>query len=215
MDGAAARRREQVRPGPSTTGRAVAVLAAAALAVVLWGGYGRGWRWTGFEHRAMLWDWLHVLVLPLAVTVTPLWLRHRDRLGRKRHLLLGTFVAAFGIVVVLGYALDLHWTGFPGNTLWDWLELLVLPLAVGLLPVWLEVSNSVRTVHVVAGAVALALVAVAVVGGYGYSWKWTGFAGNTLFDWLQLFVAPLVLPIVLIPAVGAWMAVAESDGVSG
>ncbi len=163
----------------------------------------------------MLWDWLHVLVLPLAVTVTPLWLRHRDRLGRKRHLLLGTFVAAFGIVVVLGYALDLHWTGFPGNTLWDWLELLVLPLAVGLLPVWLEVSNSVRTVHVVAGAVALALVAVAVVGGYGYSWKWTGFAGNTLFDWLQLFVAPLVLPIVLIPAVGAWMAVAESDGVSG
>jgi len=101
MDGAAARRREQVRPGPSTTGRAVAVLAAAALAVVLWGGYGRGWRWTGFEHRAMLWDWLHELVLPLAVTVTPLWLRHRDRLGRKRHLLLGTFVAAFGIVVVL------------------------------------------------------------------------------------------------------------------
>ena len=163
----------------------------------------------------MLWDWLHVLVLPLAVTVTPLWLRHRNRLGRTRHLLLGTFVTAFAIVVVLGYAFDLQWTGFPGNTLWDWLELLVLPLAVGLLPIWLDVSDTVRPVHVIAAAVALALLAVVAVGGYGYGWKWTGFTGNTLFDWLQLFVAPLVLPIVLIPAVGAWMAAAEPDEASG
>jgi hypothetical protein len=159
----------------------------------------------------MVWDWLHVLVLPLAVAAAPLWLRHRTRLGRKRHLLLGTFVAAFAILVVFGYALDLRWTGFPGNTLWDWLELLVLPLAVGLLPLWVEVSSRVRPVYAVAAAVVIAFLAVAAVGGYAYGWRWTGFAGNTLFDWLQLFVAPLVLPIVLVPAVGAWLAVAEHD----
>ena len=109
----------------------------------------------GFGGVASLaWDWLHVLVLPLAVTVAPLWLRHRDRLGRGRHLLLGLLVAAFALLVVLGYTLDLAWTGFPGNTLWDWLELLVLPLALGLLPVWVEVSQGVRPRHLAFGAAA-------------------------------------------------------------
>ncbi|HUJ54866.1 MAG TPA: hypothetical protein VLW49_02640 [Gaiellaceae bacterium] len=55
-----------------TAGRALGALAFVAVAVVLWGGYGRGWRWTGFAHRALLWDWLHALLLPLAVTVAPL-----------------------------------------------------------------------------------------------------------------------------------------------
>ena len=34
---------------------------------------------------------------------------------------------------------------------------------------------------------------------------WAGFQGNTVFDWLQLFVAPLVLPVILIPLIGSWM----------
>jgi hypothetical protein len=45
-----------------------AALAAAVvfLLVVLWGGYGHHWSWTGINGRtATLWDWLHLLLLPL------------------------------------------------------------------------------------------------------------------------------------------------------
>ena len=32
--------------------------------------------------------------------------------------------------VIAGYLIPLNWTGFRGQTLWDWFELLVLPAAV-------------------------------------------------------------------------------------
>lgn len=32
---------------------------------MLWGGYSRGWRWTGFQANRQLWDWLQLLLLPL------------------------------------------------------------------------------------------------------------------------------------------------------
>jgi hypothetical protein len=185
--------------------RLVALPALAAAAVVLWGGYDREWRWTGFAHRALLWDWLHVLVLPLAVTIVPLWLRHRDRIGRGRHMLLWSAVGAFVVLVALGYSLDWGWTGFPGNTLWDWLELLVLPFAVVLVPLWLELSAGIRARHALLGAALIGALAICAVGGYEYAWGWTGFRGNTLFDWLQLFLAPLLLPLVLVPLAAAWM----------
>jgi heme/copper-type cytochrome/quinol oxidase subunit 4 len=188
-----------------------AALAAAGLIVVLWGGYGRGWRWTGFEHNATLWDWLHLLALPIALAAAPVWLRHRKAFGRRRTIVLGVALSAFAVLVVVGYAFDLRWTGFPGNELWDWLELLVLPLAIVLVPVWLELSRGVRPHHVAAAACLIAALAVAVVGGYAYSWHWTGFKGNTLFDWLNLFIAPLLLPLVVIPLVNAWMAAPEPD----
>lgn len=215
MDGAAAGvDSSRRRPGSSIL---AAALALTGFAVVLWGGYGGGWRWTGFAHRAALWDWLHVFMLPLALAVAPLWLRHRRRLGRLRHLLLGLGVAGFAVLVVLGYVLDLSWTGFPGNTLWDWLELLVLPLAVALIPVWTELADGVRPGHLLLAAAGLAFLTVALVGGYAESWRWTGFRGNTLFDWLQLFFAPLLLPIVIVPFLVAWMsekAVSAEPGVA-
>ena len=188
------------------------LLAATAFVVVLWGGYDRDWRWTGFAHRAMLWDWLHVLLLPLAITVAPLWVRHRSRLGPLRHVAVGLTSAAFVALVVLGYSLDLSWTGFPGNTLWDWLELLVLPIAVGLLPVWFELARGLQPRHLVAVAGAAAFLGVCAVGGYEYGWRWTGFRGNTLFDWLQLFLAPILLPLVLVPLATAWMTPVAEPG---
>ena len=61
-------------PGPGRSesrtrarSRSVALaLFAAAFAVVLWGGYGHRWSWTGINGTtATLWDWLHLLLLPL------------------------------------------------------------------------------------------------------------------------------------------------------
>lgn len=51
-------------------------------------------------------------------------------------------VALAGVVLVLvvlaigSYAFDWRWTGFKGNTLWNWLELLVLPAALAFAPLW-------------------------------------------------------------------------------
>ena len=45
-----------------------------------------------------------------------------------------------------------------------------------------------------------------IVGGYAWRWTWTGYAGNTLWDWLQLLLLPLVVPTILLPAALGWMA---------
>jgi ABC-type glycerol-3-phosphate transport system permease component len=41
------------------------------------------------------------------------------------------------VLVIGGYTLNWTWTGFKGNTLWDWLELLVLPAALAVAPLWI------------------------------------------------------------------------------
>jgi hypothetical protein len=180
---------------------AVGLLAVAAL---LWGGYATRWRWTGFHQHATLWDWLELLMLPVAIGIAPLWARHRRRLDPVTRTGLLVTVTAFVTLVVVGYAFDVRWTGFPGNRLWDWLELLVLPLVVATLPVWAELSPPPTRARLLLGASILLFVAV-VVAGYSLHWHWTGFQGNTLYDWLHLLVAPLLLPLVVVPAAAGWL----------
>jgi Pentapeptide repeats (8 copies) len=48
------------------------------------------------------------------------------------------------IVIVLGYRLTWGWTGLPGKTLWDWLQLLVIPVALAGLAFLLNSSQSSR-----------------------------------------------------------------------
>jgi hypothetical protein len=55
--------------------KAAAWVAAAVLAVTLWGGYTRGWQWTGFRGNNQLWDWLTLLLLPVALGAIPLWIQ--------------------------------------------------------------------------------------------------------------------------------------------
>ena len=38
-----------------------------------------------------------------------------------------------GLVVLAGYLVPWAWTGFTGNTAWDWIKLLLLPLLLPLL----------------------------------------------------------------------------------
>ncbi len=59
---------------PSVSGRAAVriggAVALVVLALVVYGGYGEHWRWVGVNGAtATLWDWLHLLLLPIAAVV--------------------------------------------------------------------------------------------------------------------------------------------------
>ena len=178
--------------------RNVATASGIGLLTALIGGYGFGWRWTGFTDNGELWDLLHLLLLPVALMLVPVWHHSRLRLPRPvRVALLRVAGVGFAVLVFGGYRLNWTWTGFGGNLLWDWLELLVLPVAVTVLPLWLQTHSDMRPRWRRAGALAAVCFVVVVIGGYGLHWTWTGFAGNTLWDWLQLMLVPFVLPVVL------------------
>jgi MFS family permease len=131
----------------------------------------------------------------------PLWLRHRTHLP-DRHKALGlSILCAFAVLVVAGYVVPWSWTGFVGNRLWDWLELLVLPLSVALSPLLLELRGNWTRTHSVAGLTLAVAFTVVVVGGYVGDWAWTGFRGNTLWNWLHLWLLPLLIPAVVVPSV--------------
>jgi hypothetical protein len=118
--------------------RGGAVLLGATAIVLLVGGYGLGWRFTGFQGKT-LWDWLDLLVLPFALSLLPVSLESSWSRFREARRAITAVGFAFGTLVVLGYALDWHWTGFRGNTFWDWLHLLLVPFLLPASVTWLSV----------------------------------------------------------------------------
>lgn len=192
--------RHNYRSSPSGGRAAWVTLAIVALVVVVYGGYGHHWSWTGINGRtATLWDWLHLLLLPFAAVLLPLWLRHGSDVGPGLKTILAGVGAAFVVIVVAGYAIPWAWTGFTGNRLWDWLNLAALPLAVVLIPVFIELRSSWGRRHAATAAVTGGVFVLLVVAGYTIPWAWTGFTGNTLWDWLHLLLLPLLVPVVLVP----------------
>jgi uncharacterized membrane protein len=179
---------------------ALGAAAAVAIAIVLWGGYSHRWPWTGINGgSATLWDWLHLLALPLAVAVLPVWLRADTRVASRTKSRGAAVLAAFVAVVVLGYAIPWAWTGFRGNTVWDWLKLVALPLAVVLGPRVAELRRAWGPRHSLVGLTGAAVFGAVALGGYLGPWGWTGFTGNTLWDWLNLLFLPLLVPTVVVP----------------
>lgn len=200
-----------VRPSPRPTFRrtrlqsALWVLIALAAATVMIGGYDGSWRWTGFEVNNQFWDWLHLLLLPVAFSVFPLWFRYAEHMSDARKLVLASLVLAFAGFVVAGYLVPIGWTGFSGQSLWDWLTLIVLPLALMTARTWPKTARQLRGAHLaLVGALGAAWV-VTLVGGYAAAWHWTGYEGNTLWDWLELLLAPIAVGTLLAPAVARWL----------
>jgi hypothetical protein len=182
-------------------GPVVAGAAGGAFAVSVVGGYQLHWSWTGFSDNTTVWDWLQLLVLPAVLTVLPLWYRTRgDRRGWR--IFAGCAAAGSAVLIAASYTFDWGWTGFRGKTLWDWLELMVLPLVLAFLPLWLATRHTMHPRWRLAGLAVVVAFAVCVIGGYGLGWAWTGFSDNTLWDWLHLLLVPFLLPAGL-----AWMSV--------
>jgi hypothetical protein len=186
------------------------VVAVAAL-VALWGGYVKGWNWTGFQANGQLWDWLQLLLLPVALGTIPLWIQDREYISRPRRVAYGVVIVAWTGFVIAGCLIPLKWTGFPDKTLWDWFELILLPVALTSTMaltssrVRLSKARSLRP-YLKGLIVALAVGwIVTVIGGYLLRWSWTGYAGNTLWDWLTLLLLPSVFPTILLPALLKWV----------
>jgi hypothetical protein len=180
---------------------ALAAAGGLALAIVLWGGYSHRWSWTGINgETATLWDWLNLLLLPLVFSVLPVWFSRSARVHPRTKAYAIGFLAAFVVFVILGYAVPWNWTGFRGNTLWDWLGLIVLPVTLILMPRLLEMRRETWQLrHSALSVTLLGAFVVLVLGGYLGRWTWTGFTDNRLWDWMHLLLLPLLLPTVILP----------------
>jgi hypothetical protein len=176
-----------------------------AFLIALWGGYVMHWQWTGFAANDQLWDWLRLLLLPVAVGTLPLWIQNAGYISPARRAAYAAAIAAFGVFVAVGYLVPWKWTGFQGNTLWDWFELVLLPAAIVSLRAWSAAGRSVRSWHKAGLTALMTGWLITLVGGYDGNWRWTGYQGNTLWDWLQLLLLPLVFPTILLPAMLRWI----------
>jgi hypothetical protein len=195
--------------GSEVARKRAAYVAAAALVVVLWGGYIKGWPWTGLQDNGQLWDWLNLLLLPVVLGTIPLWIQYQQYIGEGRRVIYAAVIVAWTGFVIVGYLIPLAWTGFAGKTLWDWLTLLVLPAAVTITmtlisrPAWRAKTRLRPAQRALLAAVAAGWI-VTVIGGYALGWNWTGYAGNTLWSWLVMLL-PLVFPIILLPPLLKWV----------
>lgn len=147
-----------------------------------------------------LWDWLHLLLLPLAFGLLPILLSRDTRLKPQHKLLVAIAIGAMGVFILAGYMIPWSWTGFGGNKLWDWLELLVLPLTIALIPVLRDIHIGWNRRRTLVALATLTVFVAIVIAGYVGDWDWTGFRGNKLWDWLHLLLLPLLLPTVIVPA---------------
>ncbi|HEV7623183.1 MAG TPA: hypothetical protein VGO26_03535 [Amnibacterium sp.] len=185
-----------------TLGLWVVAVAAVAVLTLVVGGYGMGWRWTGLSRGVTLWNWMEALLLPLTLGIAPVLLLHRRRLRRGHRVALVAGLAAFAVLIALGYLVPLGGTGFRGKTLWDWFGLTLLPLVVTATPVWVR-ADEVRRAHLMVAALGLLAFAGFVFEGYAVPLGWTGFVGNTAWDWLKLLLLPVLLPTLVIPLLSA------------
>ena len=179
--------------------RAFVIFGAIALVVLVIGSYDRHWAWTGFTDNDTLWEWLKLLLLPIAIAALPIWLTEREFLDPRIRVGLVVATLAFVVLVPLGYLIPWPWTGFRGNALWDWLNLLLLPFVIVTVRRWSDIRPRLGKRHVVVVTVLFWILVGLVLAGYLVPWAWTGFTGNTLWDWIDLALAPLVLPLVLVP----------------
>jgi peptidoglycan/LPS O-acetylase OafA/YrhL len=182
------------RRDPRHTALLVVVAVAVGLVVTATGSYGLGWQWTGFRGNKV-WDWMHLLLVPIVLGAQPLWIRTRNMDVPWRAVVL-SLLTVVGAFIAMSYGFHWGWTGFEGKQLWDWLNLVVLPTVLGLAGLWLG-GERPRYWRPVALAL-LVLFVVLIIGGYQLGWSWTGFEGNKLWDWLNLLVLPFAVPAAFI-----------------
>jgi hypothetical protein len=179
---------------------AVAGLGLVCFGVYAWGGYAEDWAWTGLSKDVKLWDWLEALALPVTVGLVPVFLIHRERLHPRHKSAAAAVLVGFVVLVLAGYLVPWTWTGFTGNTLWDWLSLALLPIVIATSTLW-HLPRAWTSRHRSLVGAGAGLAVLLVLAGYLVPWDWTGFVGNTGWDWLKLLLLPVLVPTLVLPRV--------------
>ncbi|MGD5691048.1 hypothetical protein QUT48_22720, partial [Xanthomonas citri pv. citri] len=147
---------------------------------------------------------MQILMVPIAFAALPGVLRDHRAMHLERKLMMVGLVVTFVGFVIVSYIAPLDWTGFTGNTLWDWLSLLLLPIAITSVR-FFRAERTLTWAHYVSAAVLLLGFGVLIFFGYVAPWDWTGFTGNTFLDWVQLLILPILFPTVVVPAAAGWL----------
>ncbi|HEY6541790.1 MAG TPA: hypothetical protein VIZ18_12665 [Ktedonobacteraceae bacterium] len=134
------------------TWKRVLLVSVIILVLLEIGTYAFNWTWTGFKNNDTLWDYLQLLLLPLALAAVPIWFMAEEAQQRiwlaqlKWALLVAVVVLA--VLFVGSYAFNWQWTGFHDHgRLWDWLSLLLVPVIVAVLPIWYSIRMSQQSSH--------------------------------------------------------------------
>lgn len=167
-------------------------LGGLGLAIALIGTYVFDWTWTGFRGNT-LWDWLHLLIVPGTLGIAAIWFTQNHRWRPQWTLLLWSLLGVLVLLEIATYLFNWRWTGFKGNKIWDWLNLLLLPLVLMFVSVWFAAPHRWRSWWTSAIWASLLVLALLALGSYLFGWSWTGFKGNTLWDWLSMLLVPVVL----------------------
>jgi uncharacterized protein YjbI with pentapeptide repeats len=77
---------QQIITHPVTTG--LVLLFVTLVVLVIWGGYKLNWGWTGFignnKLGKTLWDWLQLLIIPLALAIIAILFNRTERKNEQR-----------------------------------------------------------------------------------------------------------------------------------
>ncbi|HLX57480.1 MAG TPA: hypothetical protein VKR83_10670 [Ktedonobacteraceae bacterium] len=131
------------------TWKRVLLAAVVVLAVLELGTYAFNWTWTGFKNNDTVWDYLQLLLLPIALAAVPVWFAAEEEqqgiwLAQLKRILV-VAVVVLAVLCIGTYAYGWTWTGFHDHgKLWDWLSLLLVPVLVAVLPIWVSVRQSHR-----------------------------------------------------------------------
>ncbi len=65
------------------TWKRMLVATVVILVVLEIGTYAFNWTWTGFKANDTVWDWLQLLLLPIALASVPIWFMAEEEQQRK------------------------------------------------------------------------------------------------------------------------------------
>ena len=129
------------------TWKRMLVAIVVVLAILEVGTYAFNWTWTGFKDNDTVWDYLQLLLLPIALAAVPIWFAAEEEQQRlwlaQLKWVVVAIVAVFVVLFVGSYIYNWSWKGFHDHgRLWDWLSLLLVPLIVAVLPIWFSMRQS-------------------------------------------------------------------------
>ncbi len=195
----------------------IAILSAFALLAM---GFYEGSAWNSFLSNSgkSLWDWLTIL-LPLVVLLiimvlvfARLWLRSPQIQQVKWQIFWITVIVTLSVIFIIlvfgGYRLGWTWTGFSDNKLWNWLDLLILPVTLSIATQWFslylppspskpKLRPEWSILWIALFIVFLTAFTIVVVSLY-VGWTWTGFSGKSVWDWIHLLILPVSLMLATI-----------------